>query len=82
MLAIVFSAHKFREYILWKATLVQTDHQPLETILRKPMSAAPLRLQAMIFKVKGFGLKFEYLPVKKQILADTFNWASLDEVMS
>ena len=43
ILAIVFSAHKFREYILGKATLVQTDHRPLETILRKPMSVAPLR---------------------------------------
>ena len=60
MLAIVFSAHKFREYILGKATLVRTDHQPLETILRKP-----LRLQAMILKVSGFDLKVEYLRGKK-----------------
>ena len=65
MLAIVFSAPKFREYILGKATLVQTDHQPLETILRKPMSVASLRLQAMILKVSGLDLKVEYLPVKK-----------------
>ena len=69
-----------REYILGKATLVQTDHQPLETILRKPMSVAPLRLQAMILKVSGFDLKAEYLPGKRQILADTLSRASLDEV--
>ena len=62
MLAIVFSAHKFREYILGKPTLVQTDHQPLEPILRKPLSAAPLRLQTMILKVSGFDLKVEYFP--------------------
>ena len=80
MLAIVFSAHKFREYILRKATLVQTDHQPLETILRKPMSVAPLRLQVMILKTSGFDLKVEYLPGKKQNLADTLSRASLDEV--
>ena len=81
MLAIVFSAHKLREYILGKATLVQTDHQPPETILRKPMSVAPLRLQAMILSVSGFDLKVEYLPgKKKQILADTLSRASLDEV--
>ena len=30
MLAIVFSAHKFREYILGKATLVKTNDQPLK----------------------------------------------------
>lgn len=51
MLAIVFSTQQFREYILGKSTVVQTDHKPLEIILRKPMSAAPLRLQAVILKV-------------------------------
>ena len=65
MLAIVFNAHKFREYILGKATLVQTDHQPLKTILCKTTSVAPLCLQAMILKVSGFDLKVEYLPGKK-----------------
>ena len=73
MLAIVFNAHKFREYILGKATLVQTDHQPLKTILCKTMSVAPLCLQAMILKVSGFDLKVEYLPGKIQILSDTLS---------
>ena len=73
MLAIVFNAHKFREYILGKATLVQTDHQPLKTILCKTTSVAPLCLQAMILKVSGFDLKVEYLPGKIQILSDTLS---------
>ena len=80
MLAIVFSTQKFREYILGKTTLVQTDHKPLETILRKPMATAPLRLQAMILKVSGFELKVDYLPGKKQVLADTLSRANLNEV--
>ena len=77
MLAIV------GEYILGKGTLVQTDHQPLQRILRKPISVAPLRLQAMIPKVSGFDLKVEYLPKKKKkktIVAETLSRASLDEV--
>ena len=48
MLAIVFSTQKFREYFLGKTTVVQTDHKPLETILRKPIATAPLRLQEMM----------------------------------
>ena len=80
MLAIVFSTQKFREYILGKTTLVQTDHKPLETILRKPMATAPLRLQAMMLKVSGYDLKVEYLPGKKQVLADTLSRAYLNEV--
>ena len=48
MPAIVFSTQKFRVYIPGKTTVVQTDHKPLETILRKPIATAPLRLQAMM----------------------------------
>ena len=55
----------YREYILGKTTAVQTDHKPLETILCKPMSAAPLRLLAMILKVRGYDRKVEYLSGKK-----------------
>ena len=80
MLAIVFSTQKFKEYILGKTTLVQTDHKPLETILRKPLATAPLRLQATILKVSGFDLKVGHLPGKKQVLVDTLGRASLNEV--
>ncbi|CAB4027032.1 Hypothetical predicted protein [Paramuricea clavata] len=78
MLAIVFSTGKAREYILGKKTVVQTDHKPLETIFRKPLLSAPLRLQIMMLKVKGYDLKVEYLPGKKQVIADTLSRASLN----
>ena len=80
MLAIVFSTEKFREYILGKPTVVQTDHKPLETILRKPLLSAPLRLQTMMLKVKGYDLKVEYLPGKQQVMADTLSRASLNDI--
>ena len=76
---IVFSTQKFKEYIPGKTTVAQTDHNTPETILHKPMTAAPLRLQAMILKVSGYDLKVEYLPGKKEILADTLSLASLNE---
>ena len=80
MQAIVFSKQKFREYILGKTTVAKTDHKPLETIVCKPMTAAPpLGLQAMILKVSGYDLKGEYLPGTKQILADILSRASLNE---
>ena len=75
MLAIVFSTQTFREYILGKETLVQTDHKLLEMILRKPMATALLRLQAMMLKLSGYDLKVEYLPGKKQVQGD---WVEQD----
>ena len=80
MLTIVFSRQKFREYILGKTIVVQTDHKPLETILRKPIATAPLRLQAMMLKVSDYDLKVGYPPGKKQVLADTLSRASLNEL--
>ena len=74
MLAIQFSTEKFREYILGKETLVQT------TICHKPLTSAPLRLQTMLLKLKGYDLKVEYLPGKRHFLADTLSRASLNEV--
>jgi hypothetical protein len=74
----VFSTEQFREYILGKETVVQTDHKPLETIFRKPLLSAPLRLQTLMLKVKGYDLKVEYLPGKKQVIADTLSRASLN----
>ena len=73
---------KFREYILGKTTVVQTNHKPPETIIRKPMATAPLRLQAMMLKVSGYDQKVEYLPGKKQVLADTLSRASLNELQA
>ena len=66
----MFSTQKFREYILGKSIVMQTDHKPLETILHKPTTAAPLRLRAMILKVSGYDRKVDYLPGKKQVLTD------------
>lgn len=79
MLAILFSTEKFREYMIGKETVVQTDHKPLETICRKPRMSAPLRLQTMLFKLKGYDLKIEYLPRKKQFIADALSRASTQE---
>ena len=74
------SAHRSSEYILGKPVVVQTDHKPLEIILRKLMVTAPLQLQAMILKVSSYDFQVEYLPGKKQMLADTLSRASLDEM--
>ena len=79
MLAIQFSTEKFRQYIAGKETVVQTDHKPLENIFRKPLQSTPLRLQTMLFKMKGYDLRVEYIPGKKQFIADALSRASVIE---
>lgn len=41
LLAVVFACSKFRDYTYGKATVIETDHQPLDTILKKLIHTAP-----------------------------------------
>lgn len=42
LLAVVFACTKFRDYIYGKATVIETDHQPLVTILSHVPSRHPV----------------------------------------
>ena len=48
MLAIVHGCERFRQYIFGRTTTVQTDHKTLISIMTKPLSNAPKRLQGML----------------------------------
>ena len=48
-LAICFGMSRFDQYVYGKSDItVETDHKPLESIFRKPLSRAPKRIQKMI----------------------------------
>ena len=51
LLSIVYAMRKFEKYILGKKALIQNDHKPLETILRKPLFNASPRLQRMMLQL-------------------------------
>ena len=48
LLAMVFSFQKFHQYMYGKEALVESDHEPLEMIVKKPLAAVPLCLQQML----------------------------------
>ena len=51
LLAIVWGAEKFHTYVYGRRIIVETDHKPLEAIFKKPLNAAPPRLQRMLLKL-------------------------------
>ncbi|KAJ8349864.1 hypothetical protein SKAU_G00249940 [Synaphobranchus kaupii] len=59
LLAIVFSAKIFNQYIYGKTVTVQSDHKPLEIIVQKQLSKAPARLQRMPLQVQRHGIPKE-----------------------
>ena len=58
---------------------VETDHKPLEIILKKPLHQAPPRLQKMIMTVQKYPIKVHYRPGKELIIADTLSRAYISD---
>ena len=74
MLAVVFGCTKFHEYIYGVPNVkVESDHKPLETILKKPLYQAPVRLQKMIMTVQKYSIDVVYHPSKYLVISDTLS---------
>ena len=69
---------KWHQYLYGKHDItVHTDHQPLETIFKKPLSKAPRRLQRMMLKLKCYQFIVRYKKRKELYVADTLSRASV-----
>ena len=56
---------------------VQSDHKPLEIIVRKSLQTAPRRLQIMLLQLQRYDLKVVYKKEKEMVLANTLSRAYL-----
>ena len=71
MFAVVFGCTRFHKLLYGKDDVtIESDHQPLESLLKKPMSAAPLRIQRMRLKLQPYNFKLIHVSGKKIGLAD------------
>ena len=79
MLSIVHACKKFHPYIFGKEVTVYNDHKPLEQILKKPLLAAPMRLQRMILNLQWYDLIVKYRKGKEMYLPNTLSRAYLPD---
>ncbi|KAL1271927.1 hypothetical protein QQF64_030943 [Cirrhinus molitorella] len=79
LLAVVFAARKFHQYVFGASVIVHSDHKPLEAIVTKPLSQAPARLQRMLLQLQRYNLQVIYTPGKDMLIADTLSRAFLSE---
>ena len=79
LLAIVWGAEKFHTYVYRRRIIVETDHKSLGAIFKKPLNAAPPRLQRMLLKLTKYDLDVRYVPGKKQVISDCLSRAPLTE---
>ena len=53
--------------------IVQSDHKLLDSIMKKPLSVVPPRLQRMLLQLQTYDLHFLYVHSKNIPLADTLS---------
>ena len=80
MLAVVFGCQRFHRYIYGKKVNIQSDHKPLESIMKKELHNTPPRLQRMLMSLQKYDINLKYLAGKEKILADTLSHAHLEDV--
>ena len=75
LLAIVFAAERFHQYIYGKEVAVESDHKPLETILKKPIENTSPQIQLMLLRLLRYKLDVKYVPGTKLYIADALSLA-------
>lgn len=77
LLAVVFGAEKFQEYVYGRKITVESDHRPLEAIYKKGLLNAPKRLQRMLLRLQRYDITLVYKKGSQMYLADTLSRAYL-----
>ena len=75
LLVIVFGLERFEQYVLGRPVKIETDHKPLESIVKKSLISAPKRLQRMMLRLQKYDLKVTYKKGSEMYLADTLSRA-------
>ena len=73
LLACVFGAERFHTYLYGAPFTIESDHQSLEMITRKSLSAAPARLQRMHICLQRYDYVIRYRHGKEVVLADALS---------
>ena len=83
LLAIVFGLERFHQYVYAREVIVNTDHKPLEAIVRKPLAMAPPRIQRLLLRLQKYpNARIVYIPGKDQTVADALSRAYLNETFN
>ena len=81
MLAVTFGLEKFRHYTYGRDVTVITDHKPLTSIVKKPLSKAPKRLQNLLLRAQEYNYNLIYKAGSSIPVADALSRIPIDVAM-
>jgi hypothetical protein len=75
LLSIVYALNRFDTYCYGRHVIVETDHKPLLAIYKKPLAAAPKRLQRMWLRLQRYDFELVCRKSSEMHIADTLSRA-------
>ena len=79
-LAVLYGLERFDQYTYGRLITIENDHKPLASILSKPLSMAPKRLQDIMMRYNRYDVNFVFTKGSKLYLADTLSIAHLQSI--
>lgn len=73
----IYGLERFHTYTYDREVFVESDHKPLEVIVKKPPHRAPKRLQRMLIRFQLYNVSLGYKKGSTMYLADTLSRAYL-----
>ena len=70
---ILLGCKRFHQYLYGHKVTVQSDHKPLDSIMKKPLSVVPPHLQRMLLQLQKYDLHIVHIPGKNIPIADTLS---------
>lgn len=78
LLAIVFACERFHYFLYGRPFVVQSDHKPLESLVKRDIDDVTPRLQRMFLHLLKYpGMCIKFTPGKDMLLADCLSRAAL-----
>ena len=73
MLAIQFGPTRFHQYVYGQEVAVESDHQPLVRLCKRPSSELTPRLQRIRMQIQHYNYSLVHVPGKQMYVSDYFS---------
>ena len=71
-----FALERLNHYTAGYRVKVETDHEPLTSIWKKPISSTSARIQRLLLRLLQYDIDIHYLPGKNNVIADALSRVS------
>lgn len=80
LLAIVFACERFHYYVYGSAFTVESDHRPLESLMKKDLVDVSVRLQRLMMRLLKYDqMEVTFKPGKEMLIADCLSRAQVSD---